>query len=206
MPKVPPKNPIDWRAIAQRMETLNAAVARTWGPTSAQAKRILETRTQVLARVPQPTQAVDAYIAVVEFSLTDERYAIELCWVREVYPLDHFTPLPCTPPFVLGIVNLRGEILSVIDIKRFFDLSKKGLSDLNQVIVLQSGAMTFGILADVIIGTRLIPITDIQPSLPTLTGIRAQYLRGVTPQCTVILDAEKLLSDDEIVVREQVSG
>lgn len=206
MPKAPPKASIDWREIEQRMETLNAAIAHAWAPTSAQAKHILKTRAQALARVPQSTEATDAYIAVVEFSLAYERYAIESRWVREVYPLDHFTPLPCTPPFVLGIVNLRGEILSVIDIKRFFDLSEKGLTDLNQVIVLQSGAMTFGVLADAIIGTRHIPITDIQPSLPTLTGIRAQYLRGVTTQCTVILDAEKLLSDEKIVVREQVSG
>lgn len=48
-------------------------------------------------------------------------------YVREIYPLKEFTPIPCTPPFVLGIINVRGQILSVIDIKKFFDLPEKGL-------------------------------------------------------------------------------
>ena len=107
---------------------------------------------------------------------------------------------------MLGIVNVRGEILSVIDIKKFFDLPEKGLTDLNKVIVLQSGNMLFGILADTIAGVRRIPLTDIQPSLPTLTGVREEYLKGVTPERLVILDAEKLLTDEGIVVQEQVDG
>jgi purine-binding chemotaxis protein CheW len=66
--------------------------------------------------------------------------------------------------------------------------------------------MRFGILADAIIGVHAIPVADIQASLPTLTGIREEYLKGVTPGRTVILDAEKLLADERIVVQEQVAG
>jgi len=116
------------------------------------------------------------------------------------------TPLPGTPVFVLGIINIRGEILSVIDIKKFFELPDKGLTDLNKVIVLQSENMLFGILADTIVGARQIPLTAIQPSLPTLTGIREEYLKGVTAERTVVLDAEKLLADEKITVQEQVEG
>jgi purine-binding chemotaxis protein CheW len=64
--------------------------------------------------------------------------------------------------------------------------------------------MEFGILADVVLGVRRIPLTDIQPSLPTLTGIREDYLKGVTGEQVVILDAEKLLSDKKITVHEEV--
>jgi purine-binding chemotaxis protein CheW len=66
--------------------------------------------------------------------------------------------------------------------------------------------MVFGILADAITGVRLLPVSDIQPSLPTLTGIREDYLKGVTPGRTVILDAQRLLADEGIVVQEHVSG
>ena len=72
--------------------------------------------------------------------------------------------------------------------------------------MLQSGNMLFGILADVIAGVRRIPVSDIQPFLPTLTGVREEYLKGVTPGRTVILDAEKLLTDESIIVQEQVAG
>lgn len=200
------KTPIDWREIERRMEAMRVAIEHAWAPAPEEAKRILKTRAQALARAAEAAEAADAYIEVVEFTLAYERYAIESHCVREVYPLDNLTPLPCTPAFVLGIVNVRGEILSVIDIKKFFDLPEKGLTDLNKVIVLQSGDIVFGMLADAIIGTRRIPIADIQPSLPTLTGIREEYLKGVTPECSVILDAEKLLADEKIVVREQVEG
>ena len=66
--------------------------------------------------------------------------------------------------------------------------------------------MLFGVLADTITGVRQIPLAGIQPSLPTLIGIREEYLKGVTPERTVILDAEKLLADEKIIVREQVEG
>ena len=141
-----------------------------------------------------------------EFLLAHETYAIESRHVREIFPLENLTPLPGTQVFVLGIINIRGEILSVIDIKKFFELPDKGLTDLNKVIVLQSENMLFGILADTIVGARQIPLTAIQPSLPTLTGIREEYLKGVTAERTVVLDAEKLLADEKITVQEQVEG
>src|SRR5439155_25417175 len=124
--------------------------------------------------------------------------------VREVYPLKELTPLPCTPPFVLGIINVRGKILSVIDIKKFFDLPEKGLTDLNKVIIVHADEMELGILADALLGVRAIPLEELQPSLPTLTGIRAEYLKGVTKDRLVILDTEKILSDKGIIVHEEV--
>jgi purine-binding chemotaxis protein CheW len=98
---------------------------------------------------------------------------------------------------------VRGQIVSVIDIKKFFDLPEKGLTDLNKVVILRNGTMEFGILADVILGMRRVALRDIQASLPTLTGIREQYLKGVTRERLVILDADKLLADKNIVVHEE---
>jgi purine-binding chemotaxis protein CheW len=64
--------------------------------------------------------------------------------------------------------------------------------------------MRFGVLADAVLGVRRVPVAGIQPSLPTLTGIREQYLKGVTHERTIVLDAQKLLADEKIVVQEQV--
>lgn len=196
----------DWSAIKQRVENARAAVEHFATADPERSRRILEARARDLARKPEQPDASRERIEVLEFVLAQERYAVESQHVRDVYPLDHLTALPCTPEFVLGIVNQRGEILSVIDIKKFFDLPEKGLSDLNKVIVLESGSMRFGILADAIIGVHAIPVANIQPSLPTLTGIRDEYLKGVTPERTVILDAKALLTDPNIVVQEQVSA
>ena len=197
---------IDWHEVHRRLDAARAAGKRARTPDPEETKRVLKARAQALARQPGQAEAAGEHIEVVEFVLAHERYAVETRYVREVYPLENLTPLPCTPAFVLGIVNLRGEILSVIDLKKFFELPEKGLTDLNKVIVLQSGNMRFGILADAVAGVRRVPLVGIQPSLPTLTGVREAYLKGVTAERTVVLDAEKLLADERIVVQEQVDG
>lgn len=172
----------------------------------SEMKRILRARAEALAREPAPAQAAAGHIEVVEFVLAYERYGVETRYVREVYPLENLTPLPCTPAFILGIVNLRGENLSVVDLKKFFELPEKGLTDLHKVIVLEAENMRFGILADAVPGVRRVSLDDIQPSLPTLTGVREAYLKGVTTERMVILDADRLLADERIIVREQVDG
>jgi purine-binding chemotaxis protein CheW len=203
---------IDWADVRSRMEAIRLAIERGWKPDPDEKKKILKARAKNLSQEPEEKETVEKYIEVVEFLLSYEKYAIESSYVREIYPLKELTGLPCTPPFILGIVNVHGQIISVIDIKKFFELPEKGLGDLNKVIILHSEVpalsrvegMEFGILADVILGVRRIPLTDIQPSLPTLTGIREEYLKGVTGEQVVILDAGKLLSDKKITVHEEV--
>lgn len=196
---------IDWENIKRRLEAVGAAIEHTASADREETQRILKSRAQTLGRKPELAELNVERIEVVEFILAQEHYAVESQHVRDVYPLEQLTLVPCAPAFVLGIVNLHGEIMSVIDIKKFFDLPERGLTDLDKVIVLESDCMCFGILADVIVGVHTIREADIQPSLPTLTGIREEYLRGVTSNRTIILDAVALLEDQGIVVQEQVS-
>ena len=142
-------------------------------------------------------------LELVEFLLAYERYALELPYVREVYPLKELTLLPDTPAFLAGIINVRGQIVSIVDLKKFFDLPEKGLTDLNKVIIVNDGPMEFGLLVDAVTGVRRIPLLEMQPPLPTLTGIHQEYLRGVTSQHLVILDAAKILADSRIIVHEE---
>lgn len=190
----------DWGEIHHRLEAAQAALERGWTPTAKERQRILKARAVALAREPEKEPAAKEYVEVVEFLLAYERYAIESRYVREVCPLKELTALPGTPPFVLGIINVRGQILSVIDIKKFFDLPDKGLTDLNKVIIVRTDAMEVGILANQILGVRSIALAEIQPPLPTLTGIREEYLKGIAGDRLVVLEAASLLSDKQIVV------
>ena len=197
--------PINFREIERRLETARATIERIWAPSAEETQRILQTRALALAQELPKEEATDEDIEVVEFTLAYERYAVESRYVRQVAFLESLTPLPCTPAFVLGIVNLRGEIFPVIDLKKVFELPETGLTDLNKIIVLQSGKILFSILADTIVRVRRILMTRIQPSLPTLTGVREHYLKGVTAERLVVLDAEKLLTDENMIVEEQVA-
>jgi len=170
------------------------------------AAQILHTRAQALARPPEQAPAADTRLDVLEFRLAQERYAVETRYVREVRPLKELTPLPCLPPFVLGIVNVRGHILPVLDLRKFFDLPDAGITDLHCTILVHGSDLEFGLLADVIVGVRSIPIESLQPSLPTLTGIRGDYLKGVTAERLVVLDLARLLADPKIIVHEEVEN
>ena len=205
----PPRNPtsgpariVDWDRLRLRLEAARIAVSSE--PAPDEKKAILRKRAKLLARQPLQDKTGGG-LDVLEFLLTYEKYAIEMRWVAETYPLKDLTPLPCTPSFVAGIINVRGRILSVIDIRKFFDLPEKGLADLNKVIIVHNGEMEFGILADEILGTRTIPLSEVQPPLPTLTGIREEYLKGVTRKRTAILDGSKLLADRNLIVHEEVA-
>ena len=170
-----------------------------------EAERILRERAQALARVPAPPVA-GTVLELLEFGLASERYAIERRYVQEVHPLRELTPLPGTPAFILGIVNVRGRMVPVLDLKKFFELPERGLTDLHRTIIVRGHDLEIGLLADVIIGIRGVAAETLQPSLPTLTGIRADYLRGVTAGRLVVLAVDRILGDPKIIVHEEVEG
>jgi purine-binding chemotaxis protein CheW len=167
-------------------------------------RSILKARARALAQEPAPVGAARELLDVIEFRLASETYAIESAFVREVYLLKDFTPLPGVPPFILGIANVRGQILSIIDLRKLFNLTDQGLGQLNQVIIIRNDRMEFGILADAIIGAHSILRAAIQPPLPTVTGVGAEYLKGVTGDREIILDAERILSGSDIVVNQEM--
>lgn len=170
------------------------------------SKQILKDRARLLSRLPQDIAATDASIELLEFRLAQERYAIETNHVIEVYPLKNLTSIPGTPSFVLGVVNVRGRIIPVIDIKKFFDLPDKGLTDLHRIILVSGNGLELGLLADSIVGVQTIPMHSLQVSLPTLTDIRSDYLKGVTAERLVVLDLIRILTDPRIIVHDEVEN
>lgn len=195
---------IDWSAIHRRLEASNDALAKEDSYSREEANSILKSRAKALAGLQVPEDQGGERVDLLEFLLSGETYAIETSFISETFPLIDFTPLFCTPPFVMGIINVRGRIVSIVDMRRFFDLPIIGLSNLNRVIIVRDDNMEFGILADSIIGMRSLPLQELQPSLPTLTGIREEFLRGVTGDRLVLLDMGKILADRRLVVHEEV--
>ncbi|MGH8629769.1 MAG: chemotaxis protein CheW, partial [Burkholderiales bacterium] len=126
------------------------------------ARKILRARARALARSPSPASTAGALLEVLEFGLAQERYAVETRHVREVHPLKELTPLPCTPPFVLGVVNLRSRIVPVFDIRKLFQLPQQGLTDLHRVIVVHGVALELGLLAETIVAVRSIAPESLQ--------------------------------------------
>ena len=169
-------------------------------------RQILRSRAEALAQVPEEVDAGAVMLPVVEFSLALERYAVETTFVREVCPMKEITPVPCTPPFILGVINVRGQIITVIDIKKFFDLPHQDFTRLNKVLIVKTADMEVGILTDAVLGARQIALHDLQPSLPTLAGSRDIYVRGITSDRLVVLDVAQMLADKTLIVDDVVES
>jgi purine-binding chemotaxis protein CheW len=192
----------DWGAIHRRLALTAAAISGGPDRDPEQVRRILEARARAAAKPPaRPDNVVR--LEVLAFSLAMETYAIETCHVLEVCQLKDLTAVPCTPAFVAGVMNLRGRIVAIVDLRRFFDLPDRGLTELNRVIVLAGGENEFGVLADSIDGVRSVAVSDMQDGVPTLTGIRARLLKGLTGQMLAVLDGSLLLAEPGLKVNEQ---
>lgn len=166
-------------------------------------KQILRKRAALLSRKVEEDQEEETF-DVIEFMLAHERYAFEVLYVREVYPLKDLTPVPCTPSFVLGILNVRGQVLSVTDLRHLFDLPKKDVTDLFRVLILKNNSMEMGILADEVLGERRVPVDEIQAGSAAVGRIRGEFIRGVTKDRLIVLDADKLLADKSLIVHQEV--
>jgi purine-binding chemotaxis protein CheW len=173
------------------------------GLSEEKIRSILEERAKQLAKFTEVKS--EEAMQLVVFSLANETYAIATDYVREVQPLRDVTPVPCTPRFVVGVINIRGAIYSVIDIREFFGLPQREVGDLTKVILVNAAGLEVGILADDVLGAKSIPLTDIRPPLDTHGGAKEGYIAGVTRDMLIILDLEALLRDERVIVREEAS-
>jgi purine-binding chemotaxis protein CheW len=205
-----PELRIDWEEVYRRLEKAEAALEECWEPDEERLERLLEERDLRLAKSKEAalSEQTEASFQTIEFQLDEERYAIEAAYVKEVIAPGHLTPVPCTPSFVAGIINVHGQIVSVIDLRKFFPLRIKGLTNLNQVVIVRGMGLELGILADEIIGERNLPVACVltfQVSEPIFDAEwRGKYSKGVTSDGLTVLAIERILADPSIVVREEI--
>ena len=170
--------------------------------TAEQKQHILKVRAQALAQGEEKQETVAVRLEVIEFLSTGAKYAVPASAAREVYPVKDLTPLPGTPPFMLGIINVRGLILPILDLARIFNPSEKKASAYRNAIIVYAENLEAGIAAETILGLQQLPLSTMQPPLPTLTGAHAQYLRGFTAEGTMVIDVQKLLLGTRLGTQE----
>ncbi len=163
---------------------------------------MLKQRAAELAREDAGEPGGGAVLHVIGFRFSGELYAVEQRYVREIVPVRMLTPLPGAPGFVLGVVGIRGRIVSLVDLKRFFGFPEQGLSERDRTIVLSGYGMEFGILAEEIAGTQTVPEEKVKKTTRMEERIGARYSLGVVEEGPIVLDAQAMLTDERLVVRE----
>lgn len=194
---------IDWQEAYARLERARRALETGGDLPAEEVKRVLSDRARALARpveeAPAPTEVLDLLV----FSLAGERYAVETAHVVEVLPLRGLTPVPCTPPLVLGVVNHRGRILPVLDFRRLFQLAGGEVTEGSRVVAVEAGGMAFGVFAEAVAGTVRIGAQGLAPPPAGLTGAHQAFIRGVTGEMVAVLDLAALVRDPRITVKDE---
>ncbi|HAK69229.1 MAG TPA: chemotaxis protein CheW, partial [Treponema sp.] len=134
---------------------------------------------------------------MVTFSLAGKDYAIDIMKVKEIAKAGHFTYVPNTLPFVLGVYNLRGEIISIIDLRKFFNIQVPEHDDnvLENMLIVTVGEQTFGVVVDGIDKVVGIQRSTIQPPHPLFGDINIKYISGVVEaqhRLYILLDIDKI--------------
>ena len=138
---------------------------------------------------------------MVTFSLGGKDYAVDIMNVKEIAKFTHFTFVPNTLPFVRGVYNLRGEIISIIDFRQMFNLPSHQKSELEAEdgLILRLEDNTLGVVVDKIDRVVGISSANIQPPHPIFADINLSYINGVVEfegRLYIILDVERIFSKD----------
>jgi purine-binding chemotaxis protein CheW len=169
----------------------------------ASPREILRARAEALARPAVVARRPAGELHFVVFTLDCQQFALPLAIGCGVEPQLQTTPVPCTPPWIRGLINVRGEILAVIDLAAFFGIERKASTDTDRVIVIEAGEMKVGVLADEVLGTRALVPKALAPPLPGSGGLRAEYVQGITADGITVLDAKQLFADQRLLVQDE---
>jgi len=165
---------------------------------------ILKRRADEL-RTSETTEAHrrETLVDLISFLAGGNRYALAVREVQEIQPLTDFTTIPCTPPFLIGAMNLRGNILTLINLQSFLGIPQEGLQDVRKVIVLHHDLYLIGIVVRDIFDLARVPKQNIIPPLSSEGGIDVRYVRGLLPDLTVLIKASAILEDPRIVLDDE---
>ena len=163
--------------------------------TTAQAQESGTLTQEELEEEKQKSTVID--YKLVSFSLAGKDYAIDIMKVKEIAKAGHFTYVPNTLPFVLGVYNLRGEIIPIIDLRLFFNITVQEHDDsfLENMLIVTVGEQTFGVVVDAIDKVVGIQRSTIQPPHPLFGDINIKYINGVVEaqhHLYVLLDIDKI--------------
>lgn len=179
--------------------------------TSELIHNTLKHRARALSVLPEAALETDESLHLVTFSLREEKYAVEVNYIQEVQPLGEgsWAKVPGAPDFIVGVINIRGRIYSVMDAGQFLGLPPRQLSERTHVLLVNSinepeSTMELCIITDDVPQVSIIPVEEIQSSAMTISPQAQAYVQGVTKDMHIILDMDYLLSDPSIVVQEEV--
>lgn len=146
-------------------------------------------------------------LQLVSFKLGDEEFGVDILQVQEIIRVQQITNFPNAPEFVEGVINLRGKVIPIVDLRKRFGLEEKSHSKSTRIIVVKVDEVTLGLVVDEVSEILRLPKDTVEPPPPIVAGIEADYIMGVgklEDRLLVLLDLSKIFSGEEKSSLEKV--
>lgn len=145
---------------------------------------------------------------LITFQVGGEEYGTEILRVKEIIRSSEITPLPKAPTFVKGILNLRGDVIPIVDLREKFGLQPEEDSESQRIIVVDITDRLVGMVVDAANQVVRVPTNQIDPPPPIVEGISSAYLKGVAKledRLIIILEIDRILSSQEKIDLEALT-
>jgi purine-binding chemotaxis protein CheW len=142
----------------------------------------------------------DEVLQYVTFRLDDETYGINVMQIQEVLRYGEIAPVPGSPDYVLGIINLRGNVVTVIDTRRRFGLNDADITDASRIVVMESADQVMGILVDSVAEVVYLKSSEIEAAPNVGSEESARFIQGVcnkNGELIILVEFDKMLTDHE---------
>ncbi|MCF1426684.1 MAG: chemotaxis protein CheW [Shewanella sp.] len=149
----------------------------------------------------------DAVLQWVTFHLDNETYGINVMQVQEVLRYTEIAPVPGAPYYVLGIINLRGNVVTVIDTRSRFGLTSVDINDSTRIVIIEAEKQVIGILVDSVAEVVYLRSSEIDNTPNVGTDESAKFIQGVSnrgEELLILVDLDKLLTDEEWAELEEI--
>lgn len=140
-------------------------------------------------------------LKVIIFRLGNEEYGVDVQQVKSIERMEHITRVPNTPPFVKGVINLRGVVVPIIDLRKRFGIDQKEYDDTTRIIIVHVEDMEVGLIVDSANDVIDIESDTIEPPPKVVGGVESVYLRGVAKlsnRLLILLNLDKVLNPEEV--------
>ena len=147
-------------------------------------------------------------VQMVVFRLEIEEFAVDIHQVREVIKMTQVTPMPKSASFIEGIINLRGEVIPVVDLRKRFELTEGERNGQTRIIIVEILDNNVGLIVDSVKEVLRLDSTVIQPPPSRVAGTRTDLIKGVgkiDERLLIVLNLEKILTTEERIALEEVT-
>ena len=140
---------------------------------------------------------------LVVFQLDAEFYGVDIARVHEIIRLQTVTRVPRTPAFVEGVINLRGKVIPVIDLRKRFGLPSAEHTRASRIVVVETGDQVVGIIVDGVSEVLRVSESIVEPPSPVVAGIESEYIHGIAKlpeRLVILLDLNRVMAREERLV------